>query len=86
MPVAIFMEAKPTTPNPVKPVDENSLIKPTNKAIGNIKRNALLEIFRSLKKSPSGSHDTPHSGRPAAIPIDWNRVPVPEQPADWTFE
>ncbi len=42
--------------------DENSLIKPTNKAIGNIKRNALLEIFRSLKKSPSGSHDTPHSG------------------------
>ncbi|MEP7233820.1 MAG: VWA domain-containing protein [Ignavibacteriota bacterium] len=43
--------------------DENSLIKPTNKAIGNIKRSALLEIFRSLKKSPSGSHDTPHSGQ-----------------------
>ncbi len=42
--------------------DENSLTKPTNKAIGNIKRNALLEMFRSLKKSPSGSHDTPHSG------------------------
>jgi uncharacterized protein with von Willebrand factor type A (vWA) domain len=42
--------------------DENSLLKPTNKAIGNIKRNALLEIFRGLKKSPGGMHDTPHSG------------------------
>ena len=42
--------------------DENSLIKPTNKAIGNIKRSALLEIFRGLKKSPGGMHDTPHSG------------------------
>ncbi len=42
--------------------DENSLIKPTNKAIGNIKRSALLEIFRGLKKSSGGMHDTPHSG------------------------
>jgi uncharacterized protein with von Willebrand factor type A (vWA) domain len=42
--------------------DENSLIKPTNKAIGNIKRSALLEIFRGMKKSPGGMHDTPHSG------------------------
>ncbi len=42
--------------------DENSLLKPTNKAIGNIKRSALLEIFRNLKKSPGGMHDTPHSG------------------------
>jgi Ca-activated chloride channel family protein len=42
--------------------DEDSLIKPTNKAIGNIKRSALLEIFRGMKKSPGGMHDTPHSG------------------------
>ncbi len=42
--------------------DENSLLKPTNKAIGNIKRSALLEIFKGLKKSPGGMHDTPHSG------------------------
>jgi Ca-activated chloride channel homolog len=42
--------------------DENSLLKPTNKAIGNIKRNALLEIFRGLKKSPGGMHETPHTG------------------------
>ncbi len=42
--------------------DENALIKPTNKAIGNIKRSALLEIFRGLKKAPGGMHDTPHSG------------------------
>jgi Ca-activated chloride channel homolog len=42
--------------------DENSLLKPTNKAIGNIKRNALLEIFRGLKKAPGGMHETPHTG------------------------
>jgi len=42
--------------------DENSLLKPTNKAIKNIRRDALLEMFRSLRKSPSGSHDTPHTG------------------------
>jgi uncharacterized protein with von Willebrand factor type A (vWA) domain len=42
--------------------DENALLKPTNKAIGNIRRDALLEMFRSLKRAPSGSHDTPHSG------------------------
>lgn len=42
--------------------DADSLIKPTNKAIGNIKRNALLEIFRGMKKSTGGMHDTPHSG------------------------
>src|ERR1043165_1734052 len=39
--------------------DEDSLIKPTNKAIGNIKRNALLEIFRGMKKSTGGMHDPP---------------------------
>ena len=42
--------------------DENALLKPTNKAIQNIRRDALLEMFRSLRKSPSGAHDTPHSG------------------------
>ncbi|MBS1904732.1 MAG: VWA domain-containing protein [Bacteroidetes bacterium] len=42
--------------------DENNLLKPTNKAVGNIKRSALLEIFRGMKKSPGGMHDTPHSG------------------------
>src|SRR5688572_19158655 len=41
-------------------LDEDALLKPTNKAIGNIKRAALLEIFRGLKKSPGGMHDTPH--------------------------
>lgn len=43
-------------------MDENSLLKPTHKAIGNIKRNALLEIFKGLKQSTGGLHDTPHSG------------------------
>src|SRR5436853_1016544 len=42
--------------------DENALLKPTNKAIQNIRRDALLEMFRSLRKSPSGAHDTPHTG------------------------
>ena len=42
--------------------DENLLLKPTNKAIQNIRRDALLEMFRSLHKSPSGAHDTPHTG------------------------
>jgi len=42
--------------------DENALLKPTNKAIGNIRRDALNEMFRGLKKAPSGAHDTPHSG------------------------
>ena len=42
--------------------DENALLKPTNKAIQNIRRDALLEMFRSLRKSPNGSHDTPFSG------------------------
>lgn len=42
--------------------DENALLKPTNKAIKNIRRDALLEMFRSLKKAPNGSHDTPHTG------------------------
>ena len=43
--------------------DENALLKPTNKAIQNIRRDALLEMFRSLRKSPNGSHDTPHTGQ-----------------------
>ncbi|HEY3875642.1 MAG TPA: hypothetical protein VGM92_09210, partial [Candidatus Kapabacteria bacterium] len=43
--------------------DENALLKPTNKAIQNIRRDALLEMFRSLRKSPGGSHDTPHTGQ-----------------------
>ena len=43
-------------------LDENALLRPTNKAIGNIKRAALLEIFRGLKKSPGGMHETPHTG------------------------
>lgn len=42
--------------------DKNSLLKPTNKAVASIRRDALLELFRSLRKSPSGAHDTPHSG------------------------
>jgi Ca-activated chloride channel family protein len=42
--------------------DEDELLKPTNKAIGNIRRDALLEMFRSLRKAPSGAHDTPHTG------------------------
>lgn len=42
--------------------DENALLKPTNKAIQNIRRDALLEMFRSLRKSPTGAHDTPHTG------------------------
>jgi Ca-activated chloride channel homolog len=42
--------------------DENSLLKPTNKAVANIRRDALLEMFRSLRKAPSGAHDTPHTG------------------------
>jgi Ca-activated chloride channel homolog len=42
--------------------NENALLKPTNKAIQNIRRDALLEMFRSLRKSPGGSHDTPHTG------------------------
>jgi Ca-activated chloride channel homolog len=42
--------------------DENSLLKPTNKAVANIRRDALLELFRSLKKAPSGAHDTPFTG------------------------
>ena len=42
--------------------DENALLKPTNKAIAGIRRDALLEMFRSLRKAPSGAHDTPHSG------------------------
>jgi Ca-activated chloride channel family protein len=42
--------------------DENALLKPTNKAIQNIRRDALLEMFRSLRKSPNGAHDTPHTG------------------------
>ncbi|HWF43834.1 MAG TPA: VWA domain-containing protein [Candidatus Kapabacteria bacterium] len=42
--------------------DENALLKPTNKAIQNIRRDALLEMFRSLRKSPTGAHDTPHIG------------------------
>jgi Ca-activated chloride channel family protein len=37
-------------------------LKPTNKAIQNIRRDALLEMFRSLRKSPNGAHDTPHTG------------------------
>ncbi len=43
--------------------DENALLKPTNKAIQNIRRDALLEMFRSLRKSPTGAHDTPHTGQ-----------------------
>jgi len=43
--------------------DENALLKPTNKAIQNIRRDALLEMFRSLRKSPNGAHDTPHTGQ-----------------------
>ncbi len=43
--------------------DENALLKPTNKAIQNIRRDALLEMFRSLRKSPNGGHDTPHTGQ-----------------------
>jgi Ca-activated chloride channel homolog len=42
--------------------DENSLLKPTNKAVANIRRDALLELFRSLRKAPSGAHDTPFTG------------------------
>jgi Ca-activated chloride channel homolog len=42
--------------------DEDALLKPTNKAIQNIRRDALLEMFRSLRKSPTGAHDTPHTG------------------------
>src|SRR5438045_3826056 len=42
--------------------DENALLKPTNKAVASIRRDALMELFRTLKKAPSGSHDTPHSG------------------------
>src|ERR1017187_8772233 len=42
--------------------DENALLKPTNQAIQNIRRDALLEMFRSLRKSPGGAHDTPHTG------------------------
>ncbi len=42
--------------------DENALLKPTNKAIQNIRRDALLEMFKSLRKAPSGAHDTPHTG------------------------
>ena len=43
--------------------DENALLKPTNKAIQNIRKDALLEMFRSLRKSPGGSHNTPHTGQ-----------------------
>ncbi len=42
--------------------DADSLLKPTNKAISSIKKDALLEMFRSLRKAPSGAHDTPHTG------------------------
>lgn len=42
--------------------DANSLLKPTNKAVANIRRDALLELFRSLRKAPSGAHDTPFTG------------------------
>ena len=42
--------------------DENSLLKPTNKAVANIRRDALMEMFRSLRKAPSGAHDTPFTG------------------------
>ena len=42
--------------------NENAMLKPTNKAVQNIRRDALLEMFKSLKRAPSGSHDTPHSG------------------------
>src|SRR2546421_11016340 len=65
--------------------DENSLIKPTNKAIGNIKRNALLEIFRSLKKSPSGSHDTPHSGAGVERTSGTKNYAFGDQPANIDF-
>ena len=43
--------------------DENALLKPTNKAIQNIRRDALLEMFRSLRNAPHGAHDTPHTGQ-----------------------
>jgi uncharacterized protein with von Willebrand factor type A (vWA) domain len=65
--------------------DENSLIKPTNKAIGNIKRNALLEIFRSLKKSPGGSHDTPHSGAGVERTSGTKNYTFGDQPANIDF-
>jgi Ca-activated chloride channel family protein len=65
--------------------DENSLIKPTNKAIGNIKRNALLEIFRSLKKSPSGAHDTPHSGAGVERTSGTKSFSFGDQPANIDF-
>lgn len=42
--------------------DPNALLKPTNKAVASIRRDALLEMFRSLRKAPSGSHDTPFTG------------------------
>ncbi|MEI8133670.1 MAG: VWA domain-containing protein [bacterium] len=65
--------------------DENSLIKPTNKAIGNIKRNALLEIFRGLKKSPGGSHDTPHSGAGVERTSGTKNYSFGDQPANIDF-
>jgi Ca-activated chloride channel family protein len=65
--------------------DENSLIKPTNKAIGNIKRNALLEIFRSLKKSPGGAHDTPHSGEGVERTSGTKNFRFGDQPANIDF-
>jgi Ca-activated chloride channel family protein len=42
--------------------NEKAMLKPTRKAVQNIRRDALLEMFKSLKRAPSGSHDTPHSG------------------------
>jgi Ca-activated chloride channel family protein len=65
--------------------DENSLIKPTNKAIGTIKRNALLEIFRSLKKSPTGAHDTPHSGTGVERTSGTKNYTFGDQPANIDF-
>jgi len=42
--------------------DANDVIMLTAKGVQRIRQDALREIFTSLKKSPMGFHDTPHTG------------------------
>ena len=42
--------------------EEDGKLSVTGKAISNLRKDALNEIFRNLKKTDMGAHETPHNG------------------------